>query len=332
MNRRLTGIGHHTKGSVLLKLFKQWTLPIAMITGVAVYFIYTNIHCLDCTHQMMNDVVSVVQPFLIFCMLFLSFCKVNPNDLCPHLWQLKLLAVQIVGFMICAIPILLFPEMKGRILLESAMICLICPTATAAVVVVNRLKGNVSYTISYTCLINLVVAIVFPAVISLIYKGNANAEFLTSFILILGHVFPVLILPLIFAMIVRYLFPKLLIKLQRNADKAFYLWCISLALCMAVTTKAIVHGHESLITFVFIGLVSALCCIFQFKIGHFIGKHHNAQISGGQSLGQKNTAFAIWLAYTFMNPVSAIAGGFYVIWHNSYNSYQLYKANNDLSA
>ena len=47
----------------------------------------------------------------------------------------------------------------------------------------------------------------------------------------------------------------------------------------------------------------------------------------GQALGQKNTVFAIWFAYTFMTPVTAIAGGFYSVWHNIVNTWQLYRKN-----
>ena len=31
------------------------------------------------------------------------------------------------------------------------------------------------------------------------------------------------------------------------------------------------------------------------------------------------------MGYTFMTPVTSVAGGFYSIWHNIYNSYQLYE-------
>lgn len=50
------------------------------------------------------------------------------------------------------------------------------------------------------------------------------------------------------------------------------------------------------------------------------------KVTAGQSLGQKNTIFLIWLAYTFMTPETAIIGGLYSIWHNVYNSWQLRRA------
>ena len=43
------------------------------------------------------------------------------------------------------------------------------------------------------------------------------------------------------------------------------------------------------------------------------------------ALGQKNTVLAIWMAYTYLNPASAIAPGSYVVWQNIINSWQLWK-------
>lgn len=65
----------------------------------------------------------------------------------------------------------------------------------------------------------------------------------------------------------------------------------------------------------------------QFWLGKKIGGHYGFRLEGGQALGQKNTIFAIWLGYTFLSPISATAGGFYSIWHNLVNTYQLNKAN-----
>ena len=42
-------------------------------------------------------------------------------------------------------------------------------------------------------------------------------------------------------------------------------------------------------------------------------------------LWQKNTILAIWMAYTFLDPVSAIAPGSYVLWQNTVNSWHLWR-------
>ena len=44
-----------------------------------------------------------------------------------------------------------------------------------------------------------------------------------------------------------------------------------------------------------------------------------------EALGQKNTVLAIWMAYTYLNPLSSVGPGSYVLWQNIINSYQLWK-------
>ena len=105
------------------------------------------------------------------------------------------------------------------------------------------------------------------------------------------------------------------------------LWLVALSLAIAVTTRAIVHARLSLLVMAGIGVVSLVCCLLQFYAGRRIGARYGEVVTGGQALGQKNTVFAIWFAYTFMTPVTAIAGGFYSVWHNIVNTWQLYRKN-----
>lgn len=72
----------------------------------------------------------------------------------------------------------------------------------------------------------------------------------------------------------------------------------------------------------FAGLVT---CVLQFFLGKNIGGHYKERISGGQALGQKNTVLAIWMAYTYLNPLSSVGPGSYVLWQNLINSWQLWK-------
>lgn len=310
----------------IIKFIKNWTLPISMLTGALSYFAYVSIPALDSTHALANEVISYVQPAFIFCMLYVSFCKISPRDLKPKAWMLKPLAIQSLTFVLMGLFIIFMPAMQGRVVVESAMICMICPTATAAAVVTTRLHGNPSTVVSYTCIINLVASILIPVIVPFLHEpSNPGMDFHTSFLLIIGKVFPLLIMPLLTSWLTRYLFPRFHAKVQAQKNLAFNLWAISLALAIAVTVKAIAHSDESIWELVGIAIVSLLACIVQFVCGRIIGRHHNEPIAGAQLLGQKNTVFAIWMGYTFMNPVTAMAGGFYSVWHNTVNSYQLWK-------
>ena len=139
------------------------------------------------------------------------------------------------------------------------------------------------------------------------------------------QVFPTLICPLLLAWGIRYTMPRLAQRLQNTGDAAFYLWTIALTMAIAVTTRSIMHSHVPLTSLVGIAVVTLICCWLQFTIGRHIGHPSNDHIAAGQAIGQKNTVFAIWMAYTFLTPVTAIAGGFYSVWHNIFNSFQLYK-------
>ena len=67
------------------------------------------------------------------------------------------------------------------------------------------------------------------------------------------------------------------------------------------------------------------CLLLAVLLGKTIGSVYNDRISGGQALGQKNTILAIWMAHTYLNPLSSVAPGSYVLWQKYINSWQLWK-------
>lgn len=329
----------NSAGYRLWGMIKKWMLPVAMITGASLYLSY---HYLPApVHRAgpyLSAILSVVQPLLIFLMLFLTFCRIEPRQLKPHRWHWWLLLVQggaflVLGAVAWAVLKLLPEQHATVVLLESAMLCFICPTATAAAVVTRKLGGDVAGITTYIVLINILVAILVPALVPLIHPESGVA-FGTAFSMILAKVFPLLIAPCLCAWLVRYLMPSLLGRILRYPDLPFYLWGVALTLAIAVTTKSIVQSDMALSLLCWMALISLICCACQFAIGRLIGScvlprtFSKAaldcnKVTAGQSLGQKNTIFSIWLAYTFMTPETAIIGGFYSIWHNVYNSWQL---------
>ena len=324
-------------------------LPIAMVTGASIYLLY---HIMpEPVHRagpFLSGLVSTLQPLLIFSMLFLTFCRIEPKDLKPHRWHWWLLLIQ--GGLFAGLGFMALWVMKSVpgnyhdkvVLIESAMLCLICPTATAAAVVTRKLGGDVAGITTYTVLINLVTAVLVPLIVPMIHPMQ-GMDFWTAFSVIVAKIFPLLILPCLAAWLVRYLAPRVHQKLLRVPDLAFYLWAVALTLAITVTTKSIVNSSMSVELIVYMSLVSLICCVLQFVAGRFVGSRYKPRrkdaspeaeargkavrtVTAGQSLGQKNTVFAIWMGYTFMTPETAIVGGLYSIWHNLYNSWQLYRS------
>lgn len=313
----------------VIKFLKDWMLVFAMILGASIYLIYKELDILHPYSGTLLAICKTVQPILLFCMLFLSFCRVKPSDLKPRGWMGWLLLIQGAMFVLPTLAVFMLGGFSGalsewRISVEAFTLCMICPTATACSVLTAKLGGSRAGAMTYTIFINLLVAVIVPLMVPLVHPVG-DLDFWNAFLLILAKVFPMLILPCFLAWIVRYCMPKFHKLLVEYTELAFYIWAVSLTLAILMSTRAIVHSAAGIAALGGIALASLISCAIQFWIGKAIGARYNDKITAGQSMGQKNTVFAIWLGYTFLDPLSSVAGGFYSIWHNVYNSWQLYK-------
>lgn len=304
---------------------KTWTLVISILTGITLYIIYDSIPALAPAGPYLKKTVEILQPLLIFVMLFLTFCRIEPKDLKPRKWHMILLLIQAAGFIIPALAIILFPDFHWKVLIEGFILCMICPTATAAAVVTGKLGGDMAGITAYTILINLTASVLVPVFVPFIHPAE-GISFFTASSMIMAKVFPMLIAPCLLAFLSRYLTPGFHAWICRFKDLPFYLWAFALMLAILMTTRSIVHSTVPAIYQAGLAIVALICCAIQFLVGKKTGGKYSATITAGQAMGQKNTVLAIWMGYTFMTPVTSIAGGFYSIWQNIYNSYQLYKA------
>lgn len=294
------------KYTTMLKLLKNWTLPVAMLTGAVGYPLFIEL--------------SFLTPYLIFTMLLLTFCKVSPCDLKPRPLHAWLLSIQIGG----ALAAYLLLCRLDKVVAEGVMVCIICPTATAAAVVTSKLGGSAASLTTYTLLANIGTAIAVPVFFPLV-EVHPDAGFWQSFSLILSKVFPLLICPFLFAWLLRKALPKVHQALLGYHELAFYLWAVSLTIVTAQTLYSLLHNPADGFTEMMIAVGALAACCLQFFLGKTIGSAYNDRISGGQALGQKNTILAIWMAHTYLNPLSAVAPGSYVLWQNIINSWQLWK-------
>lgn len=290
----------------MLKFLKDWTLPIAMLVGAIGYQVFIGF--------------AFLTPVLIFTMLLLTFCKVSPRDLKVRPLHFWLLLIQVFGSLVAYL--LLCPF--NKIVAEGAMVCIICPTATAAAVITSKLGGSTASLTTYTLIGNIGAAIAVPILFPLV-ETQGNISFWSSFLQILSKVFPLLICPFLTAWALQRFFPRVHKVLLGYHDLAFYLWGISLAIVTSQTLYSLINDPADGFTEIMIAVVALVACCLQFFLGKTIGSVYDDRISGGQALGQKNTILAIWMAHTYLNPLSAVAPGAYVLWQNIINSYQLWK-------
>ena len=119
---------------MLVRFLKNWTLPLAMITGTLGYFILANVPFLSPAKPYINELIAYITPLLIFAQLLLTFCKIEKwNELKPKAWHGWLLLFQAFSCLVIAALLVYCPMNETyREVFEGAMVCLICPTAPAS--------------------------------------------------------------------------------------------------------------------------------------------------------------------------------------------------------
>ena len=270
----------------------------------------------------------------MFFILFVTFCKVDFHKLRPVTWHLWVSVFQLI-FIGVLMGLILGFTMTGDslILMEAILMCVISPCAAAAAVVTQKLGGSLEQMTTYTFISNFITAMMVPICFPLIEKG-ANMTFWAAFSKILYEVAVVLLVPMLLAYIVKHHIHQLHKKIISIKDLSYYLWGCSLMIVTGTTVKNIVHANTTVTLLFAIAMLGMVMCVVQFAVGRFIGHYFDHTQESGQALGQKNTAFAIWMAYTYLNPLSSVGPGCYILWQNIVNSIEIWqkRKTNSLSA
>ena len=295
--------------------------------------------------------LSPVLPWLIFFMLFFTFCKVNPLDLRLHKWHWVVLTAQLT--LSIGSYWLLMRLTDNAVLAQGLMLCFIMPTATAAPIIAGKMGGSIQNLTTFTLLSNFATAIVVPAFFPLVNPA-ADMSFWSAFLLILSRISPLLLGPFFFAWLFRIGYEK---KTKREfvlptkiAVIPFYLWVASIVVLTSVVTETVIANYQSQISNILILLVSSFfACLLQFGLGKLIGYQMPApskgkdyqdvlinpaaapttmagvsSITAGQAFGQKNTSLGVWMAQTYLHPMAPLGAAAYIIWQNIFNSLQLF--------
>ena len=302
----------------LISILKKWTLPIAIATGGIVYLLFAFIPLLAPVSDISEPVFNFLLPICMFLMLYVTFCKVDFRKLIPVKWHFWIGVFQVL-FVFIVVGIILFFKLQGDglILMESVLACIICPCASAAAIVTQKLGGSIEDMTTYTFLSNFICAALIPTCFPLI-EPNVNVDFMESFLIILNRVCMVLVAPMLVAYFTKHwrILRPLYNWIISVRNLGFYFWAFTLTIVTGTTVKNIVHADTTALFLVFIALLGLLLCLIQFAVGRFIGRFFGSTIESGQALGQKNTTFAIWIAFTYLNPLSSVGPGCYILWQN----------------
>ena len=322
----------------MLRFIKDWTLPLAMCTGAVFYFVFAFVPALDGAAQFFSPIMTAILPLFMFLILFVTFCKVDFRKLLPVAWHFWVGVFQLLFIGIVMVIILQLSTVKGStglpllsggaaeaiILLEAILMCIISPCATAAAVVTQKLGGSLEQMTTYTFLSNFITVILAPICFPLI-EPSVHMDFWPAFLKILHEVFIVLIVPMLLAYVVKHTMKILHRRIVGVKDLSYYLWACSLMIVTGTTVKNIVHAQAGLWLLIAIGMLGLVVCVVQFAVGRYIGHFFGHAQEAGQALGQKNTAFAIWLSSTYLNPLSSVGPGCYILWQNIINSFEIWQ-------
>lgn len=290
------------------KFLKTWMLPISMIGGIIF-------------HEIIGY-LEFLTPYLIFLMLTITYTRVNTSEFRITRFQWNLLLVQMLGSWLAYFALLPFSEPVAT----AAFICVFMPTATAAPVVTGMLGGSVTKLATYSLLSNLTVAFTAPVFLSIVNDSGRNIPFSDSFTTICAQVVPLLVLPLVVAILMRHSSPRLHRSISGHQSISFWLWAVALFIVMGRAVSFMIRQPLSeLPVMIGMALASLAVCCLQFIIGRKVGARLGDRISGAQGLGQKNTILGIWMALTYLHPLVSIGPAAYIVWQNTINSYQLYR-------
>lgn len=326
------------------KLFDSHALWLSMLIGALGYKLFLPL--------------APILPWLIFFMLFFTFCKINPLDLRLHKWHWAVLAVQLL-FSFASYIGLLYAT-GDKLLAQGILMCFIMPTATAAPIIAGKMGGSIQNLTTFTLLSNFATAIIVPATfplinpdLSIVPESFQFSPFIFHFSLLLSRIAPLLLGPFFSAWLLRIAYQRWTKKefvLSRGAAQIpFYLWVASIVVLSAVVTNTTILNFQSQIANILILLVlSFFACLLQFGLGKLIGYYLPApskgrdyqdvlinpaaapktmegvsSITAGQAFGQKNTSLGVWMANTYLDPMASLGAAAYIIWQNIFNSVQL---------
>lgn len=293
----------------MLKKINSYMMPIAMLTGIML-------------HPYLSH-LAFITPYLISVMLFISYCNISLKNIQITRLHIYLLLIQVFGSILVYILI----RWIDPVIAQGTMICILAPTATSAIVITGMLGGNMISLASYTLLSNMAVVIAAP-IIFVMTGYDGGISFFDSSFIIFKKVFFILLLPFLLSMLLRKIFPLLFEFVLKRQRVSFYLWVMALMIVTANIVKFIREQETgNFRTELIIAFMSMLACVAQFYIGRKLGRKLDNTVAGGQGLGQKNTVLAIWMAQTYLNPITSIGPGAYVLWQNIINSYQVWRKN-----
>jgi BASS family bile acid:Na+ symporter len=291
----------------------EWVKDLFRIYGKVIALLLTMAvgACLPSFHT-----YSFLIQYLLMAMLFFAFLDM---DIHPRSFQKGMLWVLLANLTIAFVGYWVFSKFDRNLGL-AAFITGIAPTAISSPVIISVIEGRVEYVVGSVLLTNLSMALVVPLTLPFLLGKAAPI----SVWQVLQPVLITMFVPLILARLSLLLPSRAKFIIRKGKNFTFYIWLLNLFIISAKAVDFLRNGSSSSPGILLaIAGISLVICVINFALGALIGGREFWQ-EASQALGQKNNSFVIWIALTFINPLVAMGPTFYVLFHNLYNSFQIY--------
>ncbi len=261
--------------------------------------------------------LSAYLQYVLMAMLFFAFLDIKIQ---PQSFQRGVIWVMLANVTVAFSAYWMLRPFNLNLALAAFMTG-IAPTAIAAPVIISFIRGQVEYVVGAVLLTNVAMSVILPVALPFIVGDVVKI----SVWQVLQPVLVTMFVPLILARLVNRLPPKTLSIIRSGKALSFPLWLLALFMTCSKAADFLRNNlTASISTVLSIAFISLVICILNFSFGALLGGEHFRQESS-QSLGQKNNSFVIWVALTFINPLVAMGPTFYILYHNLYNSWQIYR-------
>ncbi len=203
--------------------------------------------------------------------------------------------------------ILSLPEevMIGMVLVGS------CPGGTASNVIVYLSRGNVALSVTMTMFSTLLAPLLTPGIIYLILSRSIEFSYGGLFL----SVFQIVALPLFAGLLVRRLFSS---TVDRYRD---YLPVISVVSISLIIACVMALNADSVLAFP----VLTIAAVMLHNLSGLVSGYGVAKLFGSNrvdcrtiaiEIGMQNSGLGVALANQFFQPLSALPGAIFSLWHN----------------
>lgn len=262
---------------------------------------------------------SFLIKYLLMIMLFFSFLKMDVKREHFKNSHILILAINII------VPVLTYFTIKpfNLDLAQVIFITAIAPTAIASPIIVNLLDKKIEYAVISILITNFCIAFLLPFLLPTILNSSSSISVLDALI----PVATVFLFPYGLAQLIKRFLPRLRENLTEFNKYMFYFLITNINLGTSKASYYIRQEMSFSDPIIYeIALASLLLCILYFSIGRIVVPK-KLKVEGGQSLGQKNNGFTLWIALTFISPLAVLGPVFYILFQNIYISWQLHQHN-----